>query len=302
MKDFSEKVAAITGAGSGIGQATALALASEGCHLALADISQRGLEETRAKIGNKKVKVSTHLVDVGSREAVYQFAKDVVAEHGRVNVIMNNAGVGLGETVETMSYDNFEWLMNINFWGVVYGTKAFLPLLKQSGEGHIINISSIFGMIGVPTQSAYNAAKFAVRGFTESLREELEIERSCVSASCVHPGGVKTNIARNSRMGDLGALSQGTQDEITQMFEKIAMTTPASAAKTILAGVRKNQRRILIGADATLIDTTQRLMPSGYQRILERLFRINGSKKRPSTAHSSITGKPDYTMTEINTK
>ncbi len=297
MKNFSGKVAAITGAGSGIGQATALALAAEGCHLALADISQRGLEDTQAKIGNKNIKVSTHLVDVGNREAVYQYAKDVVTEHGRVNVIMNNAGVGLGETVEAMSYDNFEWLMNINFWGVVYGTKAFLPLLKQSGEGHIINISSIFGMIGVPTQSAYNAAKFAVRGFTESLREELEIERSCVSASSVHPGGVKTNIARNSRMGDMGALSKGSHDEIAKMFEKIAMTTPESAAKTILAGVRKNERRILIGADATLIDTTQRLMPSGYQRILERLFRINGIQNRPSSAD-----KPDYTMTEINTK
>lgn len=296
MKNFSGKVAAITGAGSGIGQATALALAAEGCHLALADISQSGLDETQAKIGNKKINVSTHLVDVGNRDAVYQFATDVVAKHGRVNIIMNNAGVGLGETVEAMSYDNFEWLMNINFWGVVYGTKAFLPLLKQSGEGHIINISSIFGMIGVPTQSAYNAAKFAVRGFTESLREELELEQGCVSASSVHPGGVKTNIARNSRMGDMGALNQGSHDEIAQMFEKIAMTTPESAAKTILTGVRKNQRRILIGADATLIDTTQRLLPSGYQRILERLFQINSGKNRPTTH------KPDYIMQEVSKK
>ena len=282
MKTFSGKVAAITGAGSGIGQATAIALAREGCHLAISDISPHSLEETVEKLAGYPVRISTHLVDVSDRDAVYRYADDTVSEHGKVNIIMNNAGVGLGETVENMSYDNFEWLMNINFWGVVYGTKAFLPHLKRSREGHIINISSVFGIIGVPTQSAYNAAKFAVRGFTESLREELDIEQCGVSATSVHPGGVKTNIARNSRMGDMGEMALGDKEDIAAMFEKIAMTTPESAAKTILAGVRKNQRRVLVGADAVMLDTAQRLMPTGYQRLLETLFRMNQGKKRTS--------------------
>ncbi|WP_340676372.1 SDR family NAD(P)-dependent oxidoreductase [Paraperlucidibaca sp.] len=279
MKSFSGKVAAITGAGSGIGQATAIALAQEGCHLAISDINRASLDDTLERLSGYPVKVSAHVVDVSDRDAVYRYAEETVSEHGKANIIMNNAGVGLGETVENMSYDNFEWLMNINFWGVVYGTKAFLPHLKHTGEGHIINISSVFGIIGVPTQSAYNAAKFAVRGFTESLREELEIERCGVSATSVHPGGVKTNIAKNSRMGEMGAISIGSKEDITDLFEKIAMTTPESAARTILAGVRKNRRRILVGADAAVMDTAQRLMPTGYQRVLETLFRMQRGKK-----------------------
>ena len=273
MKSFSGKVAAITGAGSGIGQATAIALAKEGCHLAISDISRESLDNTIELLAGYPVDISTHVVDVSDREAVYKYAEDTVTTHGKVNLIMNNAGVGLGETVDNMSYENFEWLMNINFWGVVYGTKAFLPHLKQAGEGHIINISSVFGIISVPTQSAYNAAKFAVRGFTESLREELDIAGDPVSATCVHPGGVKTNIARNSRMGDMGSMSIGDKEDVANMFEKIAMTTPETAAKTILKGVRKNQRRILVGGDAIMLDTTQRLIPTGYQRLLEVMFK-----------------------------
>ena len=273
MKSFSGKVAAITGAGSGIGQATAIALAKEGCHLAISDISRESLDNTIELLAGYPVNISTHVVDVSDREAVYKYAEDTVTTHGKVNLIMNNAGVGLGETVDNMSYENFEWLMNINFWGVVYGTKAFLPHLKQAGEGHIINISSVFGIISVPTQSAYNAAKFAVRGFTESLREELDIAGDPVSATCVHPGGVKTNIARNSRMGDMGSMSIGDKEDVANMFEKIAMTTPEAAAKTILKGVRKNQRRILVGGDAIMLDTTQRLIPTGYQRLLEVMFK-----------------------------
>ncbi len=273
MKSFSGKVAAITGAGSGIGQATAIALAKEGCHLAISDISRESLDNTIELLAGYPVDISTHVVDVSDREAVYKYAEDTVTTHGKVNLIMNNAGVGLGETVDNMSYENFEWLMNINFWGVVYGTKAFLPHLKQAGEGHIINISSVFGIISVPTQSAYNAAKFAVRGFTESLREELDIAGDPVSATCVHPGGVKTNIARNSRMGDMGSMSIGDKEDVANMFEKIAMTTPEAAAKTILKGVRKNQRRILVGGDAIMLDTTQRLIPTGYQRLLEVMFK-----------------------------
>lgn len=283
MKNFSGKVAAITGAGSGIGQATAIALAEKGCHLSLSDVNDKGLEQTLEKLRSYPVKVTAHHVDVGDRAAVYQYAEDSVKEHGKVNLIINNAGVGLGETVEAMSYENFEWLMNINFWGVVYGTKAFLPHLKQSGDGHVVNISSIFGIIGVPTQAAYNAAKFAVKGFTESLREELNIEGGCVSATCVHPGGVKTNIARNSRIGEMGSMSLGGQDEVADLFDHIAMSTPEQAANAILRGVQKNQRRVLIGADAVLMDATQRLMPTAYQRVLETLFRMNRGRGAKAT-------------------
>ena len=283
MKNFSGKVAAITGAGSGIGQATAIALAEKGCHLSLSDVNDKGLAQTLEKLRPYPVKVTVHHVDVGDRAAVYKYVEDSVKEHGKVNLIINNAGVGLGETVEAMSYENFEWLMNINFWGVVYGTKAFLPHLKQSGDGHVVNISSIFGIIGVPTQAAYNAAKFAVKGFTESLREELDIEGGCVSATCIHPGGVKTNIARNSRMGEMGSMSIGGQDEVADLFDRIAMSTPEQAANAILRGVQKNQRRVLIGADAVLMDATQRIMPTAYQRVLETLFRMNRGRGAKAT-------------------
>jgi len=287
MKSFTNKVAAITGAGSGIGQALAIQLASQGCHLALSDVNEDGLKETLKQLKNTEIKVSTHIVDVAKREEVYQYAEDVVAEHGQVNLIINNAGVALGETVESMSYDNFEWLMNINFWGVVYGTKAFLPYLKESGDGHIVNISSIFGIISVPTQSAYNAAKFAVRGFTESLREELEIEAGCVSASSVHPGGIKTNIARNSRMGDIESVSNTDKNEAVSQFEKIARTTPSKAANIILAGVKNNQRRILVGSDAVVIDWLQRVSPTGYQKVLESGVKLSRWFSRSKTTQSA---------------
>ncbi len=258
-------------------------LAKKGCHLALSDIDENGLKDTAIDLRDYPVRVTTHVVNVSRRDEMYRYADQCVKEHGQVNLIMNNAGVGLGETVDAMSYENLEWLMNINFWGVVYGTKAFLPYLKQSGDGHVINISSIFGIIGVPTQSAYNAAKFAVRGFTESLREELDIERSCVSATCVHPGGVKTNIARNSRMGDMGNIAPGSKEEITELFDRIARSTPEQAANAILQAVRKNRRRVLIGNDAAILDAGQRLMPAGYQRPLEAFFRMRqGRQKMPS--------------------
>jgi len=238
MKNFSGKVAAITGAGSGIGQATAIALAEKGCHLSLSDVNDKGLEQTLEKLRSYPVKVTAHHVDVGDRAAVYQYAEDSVKEHGKVNLIINNAGVGLGETVEAMSYENFEWLMNINFWGVVYGTKAFLPHLKQSGDGHVVNISSIFGIIGVPTQAAYNAAKFAVRGYTEAFRQEMA--GSNVHVCCVHPGGIKTNIARAARGGD-GLLSA---DERGAEFEKGARTTPETAAAQITRAIEKTKAKL----------------------------------------------------------
>ncbi|RLT92507.1 SDR family NAD(P)-dependent oxidoreductase [Ketobacter sp.] len=268
MKNLQGKVAAITGAGSGIGQALAVELAKLGCDLALSDKNEAGLQDTVGQLQSMGTRSSSTVLDVADRAAVYAWADQVVAEHGRVNLIFNNAGVALSETVEAMTYENLEWLMNINFWGVVYGTKAFLPYLKQAGEGHVVNVSSVFGMIGVPTQSAYNAAKFAVRGFTESLREEMEIEGANVMVSCVHPGGIKTNIVRSGRIGEVGKASTSDRDKMVKMFDKAARTTPKQAALTIIDGVRKNKPRILIGADAHVIDSVQRLLPTGYQKLL----------------------------------
>jgi butyryl-CoA dehydrogenase len=274
VKDLTGRVAAITGAGSGIGRALAAELARRGTHLALSDIDEAGLAETVARCEGAGVKVTSQRLDVADRAAVEAWADQVVDEHGRVNLIFNNAGVALGATIEGMSYEDFEWLMNINFWGVVHGTKAFLPHLKAAGEGHIVNLSSVFGLISVPSQSAYNAAKFGVRGFTDALRMELEIDPCGVSCTTVHPGGIKTNIARNARMDDSVAGMTGSGD-VGDQFEKIARTTPEQAAQQILAAVGRNQRRALIGPDATLLDLISRLPAGLYQRVL-----VLGAKRR----------------------
>ena len=275
MRSFDGRVAAITGAGSGIGRALASELAGRGAHLALSDVDEVGLAETVARCEGTGVKVTSQLVDVADRDAVFAWADQVVADHGKVNLVVNNAGVALGATVEGMSYEDLEWLMGINFWGVVHGTKAFLPHLKASGEGHVVNLSSVFGLISVPSQSAYNAAKFAVRGFTDSLRMELEIEGSCVSATTVHPGGVRTNIARRARIDPSVEALGGAADDTGEEFDKIARTTPEAAARQILAAVQKDRRRALIGHDATLIDLISRLPAGLYQRVV-----VFGAKRR----------------------
>lgn len=280
MTQLSGKVAAITGAGSGIGRALAVALAAEGCDLALSDVNVTGLQETVDLIQGKGVRVHSQQLDVANRDAVYAWADAVAAHFGKINMIFNNAGVSVSETIEAMGYDNFEWLMNINFWGVVYGTKAFLPHLKASGEGHVINVSSVFGMIGVPTQSAYNAAKFAVKGFTECLREEMAISGYPVHVTCVHPGGIKTNIVRSSRIGDVGNMGPSEKQAAAKMFDAMARTSPDEAARVILDGVRKNSPRVLIGMDARLIDSMQRLLPTGYQDLLIWSTRRNQKKTR----------------------
>lgn len=268
MKNFNNKVAAITGAGSGIGQQLAVLLASEGAHLALSDINQQGLAATVELVKPYNIKVTTTQLDVSDRNAIKQWADYTVEQHGKVNLIFNNAGVALGSTVEGMSYDELEWLMGINFWGVVYGTKEFLPHLIASGEGHIVNISSLFGLTAQPTQSAYNASKFAVRGFTESLRQELDIQNNGVSATCVHPGGIRTNIANAARMNESIRSLGMNPEKAGKQFNKLLRTPPEEAARQIVEAVRNNDRRLLIGNDAKILELIQRVMPSGYQRVV----------------------------------
>jgi NAD(P)-dependent dehydrogenase (short-subunit alcohol dehydrogenase family) len=270
MKTFRGRVAAVTGAGSGIGRALARGLAARGAHLALSDINGASLAETVTLCEGLGVKITSHTVDVADRGAVYAWADQVVADHGRVNLIFNNAGVALAASIEAMSYEDFEWLMSINFWGVVHGTKAFLPHLKAAGEGHVINMSSVFGLISVPGQAAYNAAKFAVRGFTDALRMELELNPCGVSCTTVHPGGVKTNIARNARVDPSVAATLSHPDAAADEFDKMARTTPESAARQILLGVTRDRRRVLVGSDAAVIDLVSRLPAVATQRLIER--------------------------------
>jgi NAD(P)-dependent dehydrogenase (short-subunit alcohol dehydrogenase family) len=265
MRTFRGRVAAVTGAGSGIGRALARDLAARGAHLALCDINEATLAETVILCKGSGVNITSARVDVADRDAVYAWADEVVADHGRVNLIVNNAGVALAATIEAMSYPDFEWLMSINFWGVVYGTKAFLPHLKAAGEGHVINMSSVFGLISVPGQSAYNAAKFAVRGFTDALRMELEMEGCPVSCTTVHPGGVKTNIARDARVDPSVTLGGRS---VSEDFDKMARTTPETAARQILLGVVRNRRRVLVGPDAAAIDLVSRLPAGAHQRLI----------------------------------
>ncbi|MCB0971602.1 MAG: SDR family oxidoreductase, partial [Acidimicrobiales bacterium] len=262
-------------AASGIGRALAVDLAGRGAHLALSDVDEVGLAETAGSCEGRGTKVTTATVDVADRAAVEAWAEATAAEHGSVNVIVNNAGVALGAPITTMSYEDLEWLMGINFWGVVHGTKAFLPHLEASGDGHVVNLSSVFGLMAVPSQSAYNAAKFGVRGFTDALRMELEIAGSCVSATTVHPGGIRTNIVRNARMDDALVEQAGDVDERAAQFERIARTSPEQAAAQILKAVLRNRRRTLIGPDAKAFDLVSRLPAGISQRVM-----IAGAKRR----------------------
>lgn len=280
MENFAGKVAAITGAASGIGQALAWELARRGARLALSDVDEQGLAVTAEEAKRLGAEVTTARVDVAQRGEVEAWADQVVVDHGKVNVIFNNAGVALGSAIDSMSYDDFEWLFRINFWGVVHGTTAFLPHLKAAGEGHIVNTSSVFGLAGIPAQSAYNAAKFGVRGFTESLREELDLMQCGVSATSVHPGGIRTNIARNARTARNVAVLGMDPDTPSSEMEKAFITTPAKAAKLILRAVERNKRRALVGPDAYLFDQMVRWFPSGYQRIVTTAVKLGNRRRR----------------------
>lgn len=263
-----DSVAVITGAASGIGRALAVRLANESISgIAISDVNEAGLNETAARIENIGVPVSVHVVDVSKREAVERFAADVIARHGRATHLVNNAGVGVIGEFRHLAIEDFEWLMGINFWGVVYCTKAFLPVLLEQESAHIVNVSSVFGLIAPTEQTAYCSSKFAVRGFTESLRHEMA--GTNIAVSCVHPGGIKTNIARNSRLGSGTPAEWKQQGE--KFFDKVARTTPEEAAEVIVRGVKNRNPRILIGSDAYAMSAFSRIFPKRYLSLIERI-------------------------------
>jgi short-subunit dehydrogenase len=262
--------AAVTGAAGGIGRALALEFAARGCDLALADRDDAGLQSVAAEIGRRHPqKVTVHRVDVGKPPEIAEFAQAAISAHPGLNILVNNAGVALMGQFHELDQAEMDWLMNINFWGVVHGTRAFLPQLASRQEAHIVNLSSIFGIIAPPGQSAYAAAKFAVRGFSESLRHELQMAGSPVRLSVVHPGGIATNIARNSRSG-AGVTDNARRVQSIERFEAMSKTTSQAAALRIIKGIENNQPRILIGNDARFMDLLQRLRPATYWAPIAR--------------------------------
>lgn len=269
MQGFAGKVAVVTGAGSGIGRALAIELARSGAKLAISDVDMEGLAETEQQVKALGAAVKSDRLDVTEREAFLAYA-DAVAEHfGKVNQIYNNAGIAFSGDIEVSQFKDIERVMDVDYWGVVNGTKAFLPHLIASGDGHIVNISSVFGLFSVPGQAAYNSAKFAVRGFTEALRQEMILAGRPVGVTTVHPGGIKTAIARNAT-----AAEGLDRDELARTFDKqMARTSPQRAAEIILDAVRKNKARVLVGGDAKVLDILVRLTGSGYQRLFSPVMR-----------------------------
>jgi short-subunit dehydrogenase len=270
MTAIKGSAAAVTGAASGIGRALALELSARGADLALADRDEAGLQAVAAEIARtSRQKVTAHRVDVSEPGQIQDFATAAAAAHAGLNIVINNAGVALLGQFDEIEQAQMDWLFNINFWGVVHSTRAFLPHLAKQPAAHIVNISSIFGIIAPPGQTAYCAAKFAVRGFSESLRHELAMAGSPVRLSVVHPGGVATNIARNSRTGT-GVTDNARRAQSIDRFDAMAKTTPAAAALRIIEGIEKNQPRILIGNDARFMDLLQRFRPGTYWKVLQR--------------------------------
>lgn len=262
MKSVRNKVVVITGAGSGIGRALAKQLDRQGALLSLSDVNQDGLKETLDSLTRKHF---GETLDVADRDAVYANAEATEKRFGPASVVINNAGVAVAQTIEDLSYEDFEWVMNINFWGMVYGSKAYLPQLKTHKEAAIANVSSVFGLFSLPTQGAYNASKFAIRGFTEALRSEMA--GTGISVHSIHPGGIRTNIAKSSRFY-VGPGQITDQKKANSLFDKVTVTSADSAAKTIIKGIQRKQDRILIGPDARVFDAMQRSMPVQYSKVI----------------------------------
>ena len=268
MDGFAGKVAVVTGAGSGIGQALAIELGRSGAKVAISDVDVDGLADTERQLKAIGAEVKADRLDVTEREAFLHYA-DAVKEHfGKVNQIYNNAGIAYTGDIEVSAFKDIERVMDVDYWGVVNGTKAFLPHLIASGDGHVVNISSVFGLFSVPGQAAYNSAKFAVRGFTEALRQEMVLAGHPVGVTTVHPGGIKTALVRSA------TAAEGIDpDQMAKLFDKLARTSPERAAQIILDAVRKNHARVLVGADAKILDILVRLTGSGYQRLFSTVTR-----------------------------
>lgn len=272
MKTLKNRVVALTGASSGIGEALALELAGRGAHLSLSDIDEVGLARIKEQCEGLGANVFVQPVDVGDKASLVAWAEATSNHFGVVHVLINNAGIAVHGTIEELPDEIFERVMQVNFWGVVHGTRAFLPYIKRANDAHVVNLSSLFGLVGIPGQSAYNASKFAVRGFSEALIQELAILAPHVHCTCVHPGGVKTNIARAA--GFVGQQLGSTDlERLARRFDKMARTTPQSAAKQIVAAILANERRLLVGQDAVLLDLVQRLLPTRYHDITSRPYK-----------------------------
>ena len=268
MKTLDDKVVVITGAGSGIGRSLALECARRGSLLAISDIDEVGLAETVSMVEATGVReVHSARLDVADRTAFATYAAEVASHFGRVNVVVNNAGVALTGHLADLAYDDMEWIVGINLWGVVYGTKEFLPHLIASGDGHIVNMSSLFGLVSVPGQAMYNSTKYAVRGMSEALREEMLVAGHPVGVTVVHPGGIKTAIVRNARV----AHTQDKQATAEWFEKKLARTTPERAAEVIVRAVLRNQARCLVGADAHALHHLAKLTGARYQDIVARV-------------------------------
>lgn len=263
MTYFTGRVAVVTGAAAGIGRALALELAKRGARIAICDIDEEGLKETEALAAQYGTEVRADHFDVADREAMFAYAAQVVEQFGVVHLVINNAGITFVGDIEELDFADLERVTDVDYWGVVNGTKAFLPHLIASRDGHVVNISSVFGIMASPTQGAYNAAKFAVRGFTETLRIEMLLRKRPVAVTSVHPGGIRTDIARNA-----GKTEDRDRETIEGVFDRIARTSPERAAEIILRGVEKRKARVLIGPDAVALDILIRVVGPGYQRML----------------------------------
>ena len=279
MRTYDGRTAVITGAGSGIGRALAIELAGRGARLALSDVDEDAVAATVADCRALAAEAHAYRLDVTDRAEVFAHAEQVAADFGAVHLMVNNAGVALHGPVAELTEPDMRWVMEIDYWGVVHGSQAFLPHLARSGDGQLANLSSVFGLVAVPKQAAYNAAKFAVRGFTEALRQECLLDGTPVAVSCIHPGGVRTAIAARARV-----TASEDSGETARAFDKLARTSPPRAARTIVRGLERDRPRILVGPDAWVLAALPRLLGVRYEALV-----VGGARRMLPPAEAART-------------